>query len=795
MTDLIRVLELGDSVASAYAAKLLGDHGADVVKVEPPEGTQQRRRDALFRVLNVNKRSVVAEPHDSAMFGQLIDWADIVVHDMGANDAQSAGLDAAAVTATHPHLVVLALTPFGQSGPYANFAATELILSNAGGWANLCPSTHTDPDLPPLKVVGEQCQLMTAIAGAAAALASYREAQRCGVGEHIDLSVQSYVASTLEAALPTYSYRGEIVNRTHQRSLIPWRIFQAQDAPVFVVCVEEDQWQRLVAFMGNPDWAELELFATHAGRAENQDLIHGFVQEFVSEWRAMEFYHAAQKHRICVAPVMDLQQIAANEHLRERGFFVTVDGNEYLSAAIIGNAGRAAVRMAPPALGEHQDAVVNDIAGAPPRVRASTNIEPANKPLQGVRVLDMTWAWAGPYCSMNLAHLGAEVIRLESPTRPDLYRRLPIYPTEVVEAITAAVEAEGPQAYDPGAYLNQSGMFNQWNQGKYSMALNLTDPASIDIIKQLVAVSDVVVQNFATGVLERLGLGYAVLADINPRIILASVSGYGQSGPYKDYMGYGPAIPPLTGLSAGTGYRGGDAEEVGLSMPDPTAGITATWAVVSALEQRDRTGTGDHLDVTLWESTGVLNAEAWMDYAMHGQLPVRNGNRSDHMAPHTVVRTRDEAPTSPANTTVEEADATRWIAIACENDAQWQALAGMLGLERDERFATLRGRKANEDELEALLADWTADQDRWALTERLQAAGIPAFPSLDCADVVNDPHLNARGFIERLKHPEVGVRAHAGIPWRLHRRQNGVTKPAPCIGEDTERLLNELLNK
>ena len=773
MAQALRVLELGTGVASAYAAKLMGDAGADVVKVEPPGGDPARQRgpfpgnvpdperSGMFLALNLNKRGVTLDPvSDRAELDRLLAWADVLVHDLRASGAAALGLEAATLRGAFPGLVTLAITPFGQVGPYAEFAAEELTVANAGGWTHVCPATSTDPSLPPLKVFGDQCALMSGIAGAMTALAAGREARRSGVGEYIDLAEQAYVASVLEGGLPFYVYRGEVTARHHKRMLVPWRIFDAKDGPIFLVCVEQDQWERLVEFMGHPDWADLPTFAEQAERAENEDLVHMFVQEFVGEWRARELYHQAQAHRICVAPVMGLAELARNEHLRARGFFAEVgegeESLEYLAPAAVTTVGRARLARRAPRLGEHRGTV-----DTPQRLPEPTGGDP-RLPLGGVRVLDLTWAWAGPFCTMNLAHLGAEVIRIESAKRADLYRRIRICPEEW------------------GDDLDVSGMFNQWNQGKWSMSVDLGHARGIEIVKQLVAESDVVVQNFATGVMERLGLGYETLREINPGIVLASISGYGQTGPYRDYMGYGPAMAPLTGLSMATGYVGGGPEELGLSMPDPTAGITAAMSVVSALLKRDETGAGDHIDVTLWEATGVLNMEGWMQYAMTGTEPARIGNRSTSMAPHGCFPCAGE-------------DA--WVSIACRSDAEWATLAQHIDpkLVDDLRFSSLAGRKANEDALEATVAAWTASRDRWDVTRLLQGEGIAAFPTMTTRDVVEDAHLEARGFIERLEHPKVGRRAHAGIPWLLHTRPNGVARPAPCLGADTDRYLRELL--
>ncbi|MYE11364.1 MAG: hypothetical protein F4X99_06820, partial [Gammaproteobacteria bacterium] len=370
LAEPIRVLELGTGVASAYAAKLMADAGADVLKVEPhdgdparrrgpfPAGTPDPERSGVFLALNLNKRAITLDlPSARPELGRLLAWADVVVHDLRASAAEARGLDATSLRASYPGLVTLAITPFGQTGLYAEFAAEELTVANAGGWAHVCPSTSTDPTLPPLKVFGDQCALMSGIAGATAALAAAREARRSGVGEYIDLSEQAYVASVLEGGLPMYAYMDQVPARYHKRLLIPWRIFEAEDGPVFIVCVEQDQWERLVELMGHPDWADLPTFAGQAERSENGDLVHMFVQEFVGGWRVRDLYHRAQADRICIAPVMGLREIAANEHLRARGFFVEVGEGDvrmgYFAPAALTTRGRAPIRRPPPPQGEH----------------------------------------------------------------------------------------------------------------------------------------------------------------------------------------------------------------------------------------------------------------------------------------------------------------------------------------------------------------------------------------------------------------------------------------------------------
>ena len=766
----LRVLELGTGVASAYAARLLADQGADVVKVEPPEGDPARRlgpfadavdeeRSGLFLAVNLNKRGVCLDlgtDDDRNRLARLVGWANIVVHSLRRDEAAALGLDPASVRASRPDLIVLAMTPFGLTGPYADFAASELTLSHGGGWAGLCPMAHPEPSYPPLKMHGHHCSMMAGVAGAMTVFALVRDRARSGVGEYIDFSVLAYVASVLEFGIHVYTYHGFVIKRTVPRSLIPWRIFDTQDGAIFLACIEQDQWERLVQFMGNPEWATLEVFATPTGRNQNQDVIHTFLEEFIGGWNTFDLYHAAQRQRICFAPVMTFENLATDHHLAHRRFFTTLAGDDtrYLAPALLIDDERPQYHRPAPRLGEHN---------AEMRTAAPQPVPPAtalpSRPLEGVRVLDLTWVWAGPFGSMNLAHLGADVIRVESSVRPDLYRRGPA----------------APEGVEPT--LNTNGMFNQWNQGKRSVGVDLRDPRGIEIVKALVGEVDVVFQNFATGVLERLGLSYDVLKAINPRVILASVSGYGQTGPYREYMGYGPATGPLSGLASASGFPGEGPEETGVAMPDPTAGITAAYAVTAALLRRNETGVGEHLDVTLWEATAALNLDGWMEYALRGTQAERIGNRDPWMAPHGCF---------PA------AGDDEWVTIACTTQG-FAKLAEIIPGLKDERFASLASRKQHEDDLEAIVSAWTSELDRWYVTGLLQAQGIAAFPSLTAKDIIEDPHLNARGFVERLEHPEVGARAHTGIPWRFAERSNGVRMPAPQLGGHTDEVLRDVL--
>ncbi len=388
--------------------------------------------------------------------------------------------------------------------------------------------------------------------------------------------------------------------------------------------------------------------------------------------------------------------------------------------------------------------------------------EPVARPLEGIRVADFTWVWAGPFCTLQLAYLGAEVIRVESSQRTCVTRLLPPWP-------------------DGRPGVNRSGYFNQYNQGKLSLALDLKHPDAVAVAKDLVSRSDVVCENFAAGVMERMGLGYEELRRIKPDIVMIALSGYGATGPEREFVSYGPAQVPLSGMSSVTGYAGWPPMHVGVSYGDPTAGLHGAVALLAALLHRARTGEGQYIDLSQQETSIAVLGEGILEQTLAGRAPERNGNRDPQMAPHGVFRCAGEQ---------------RWAAIAARNDGEWRELARLMGkpeLASEPRFSTLEARKANEDALEDLVTAWTSQHPPEKITEVLQEAGIPAFTSMNSRDLTEDAQLAGSDFFVRLEHPEVGRQLHLGVPWAMTGTPCPVRRPAPCLGEHTDRVLRDIL--
>jgi len=383
-------------------------------------------------------------------------------------------------------------------------------------------------------------------------------------------------------------------------------------------------------------------------------------------------------------------------------------------------------------------------------------------PLENIRVADFTWVWAGPFCTLQLAHLGAEVIRVESAKRTCVTRLLPPFADN-----------------QPG--VNRSGYFNQYNQGKLSLTLDLKQSEAVAVARDLVAQCDVVCENFAAGVMERMGLGYEALRRLRPDLVMISLSGYGATGPEHEFVSYGPAQVPLSGMSSLTGYSDWPPMHVGISYGDPTGGLHGAVAVLAALLHRANTGEGQHIDLSQQETSIAVLGEGVLEQSITGQQPPRAGNRVPGMAPHGVFRCTGEQ---------------RWVAIAVRDDDEWQRCAAAMGspaLGSDPRFATLAARKANEDALEALLRAWTESQTAEDVAALLQRAAVPASVSMHSQDLAEDPHLRQSGFFVELPHPEVGTKLHLGIPWRMSGTPCAVRRPAPCLGEHSDDVLQRVV--
>ncbi|MCW5891862.1 MAG: CoA transferase [bacterium] len=334
----IRVLDVGGGVAAGYATKLLADMGADVVKVEAPGGDPTRGRgpfpkgqpdpeaSGLFLYLNTNKRGAVVDL--AAASGQrtlerLAGWADLLVHDVHPTAMAAHGLDWERLHAANPRLVMTSIAPFGLTGPRATWKATDLVLWNAGGVATLNGDPQ-HPELPPLKAFGDQAAFQAGLNAAIPSLAALFARLGSGVGEHVEVSAQEAVAAILELTFEFWPYCGLVASRLGAKPIQPLCFMECRDGWIFVCCVEEHQWKQFVEIMGNPEWAQMDIFETRIARGANFDALQIFLQEWCATQSVQELYEAAQAHRVPFAPVSTMGDLVASPHLKTRGFFATL---------------------------------------------------------------------------------------------------------------------------------------------------------------------------------------------------------------------------------------------------------------------------------------------------------------------------------------------------------------------------------------------------------------------------------------------------------------------------------------
>src|SRR5690348_2527347 len=336
----IRVVECGQGVSAAYGAKMIADLGAEVIKVEPPGGDLTRRRgpfpadkpdpekSGLFVYLNTNKRGVTADLSKSEgreLLGRLLEKADILIHNVPPYERASQGLDSAALCAKYPGLIVASISMYGDRGPRASWRGYELNASNAGGWAYLSPGASPYPELPPLKPFGAQCDFQGGAHAALTSLAAMRHKLRTGKGQAIDVCEQEAIAAMLEMNFMHWTYAGRETSRLGSRALGPWFLADCQDGKIFVLAVEEHQWQSLVKLMGNPEWAKEDIFKDRMSRAQNMDALKALMTEWIAGWKVTDLYKTAQEARVPFAPVNTMQQMYQSEHLQERKYFVQFD--------------------------------------------------------------------------------------------------------------------------------------------------------------------------------------------------------------------------------------------------------------------------------------------------------------------------------------------------------------------------------------------------------------------------------------------------------------------------------------
>ncbi len=770
----VRVLELTTGVAGCYLGKLLADLGADVIKVEPPEGDVVRRwgpfpagvagRDAvelggLHLHLNTNKRSMIANldrADDGALLLRLAAGADMVIESFAPGQLERWGLGWDALHAANPALVLTSVTAFGQDGPYATMRGSEIVSYAMGGPMHATGVAEREPLKLAGQLISEQCGTIAAVA----TLAALMLAESSGIGIHVDVSNFETQAASIDRRmvfLQQYRYNGRVMHRepSDGQGLLPSGIYPAADGWV-QIGTPPPYAPRLVATLGDDELAALLADPSWVTNPDVPGIVEAALYGWLAERSTAEAMAEAQPHHWPVTALRTPKEVVLDEHLRQRRFFVEVEhplaGRIVQPGAPFRMQNGWALRRPAPLLGQHDAEIRAEVTARPAPRAAKPGL--VALPLEGIRVLDLTVVWAGPYTTMLLGDLGADVIRVED---PGLYNG-------TRGAVPRPPKAQLPNlswlcAYpdnEPGSHpWNRNAFFNIHARNKRSATVDLRRPEGLEAFLRLVEHADLVVENNSVGVLDKLGLGWEVLHERNPSVILLRMPALGLDGPMSPFVGFGANFEALCGLTSLRGYPDADPS---MNRPvyymDAASGAAGAFAALVALRRRSQTGVGELVELAQSENMLNLIGEYLIEAARSDRPIATIGNRHLLDAPQGAYRCAGE---------------DRWVVLSVDGEAAWAGLRRALGepvWAADARFGSAAGRRAHHDELDGRLNAWTATLDRWEVTRRCQAEGVIAGPVLDEADLATDPHLNARGFWRPNGSEEVGWHDYPGHLWR-----------------------------
>ncbi|MFN8559680.1 MAG: CoA transferase [Dehalococcoidia bacterium] len=691
--------------------------------------------------------------------------ADALVTDWPAARLQAAGIAPAEVARSR---VVMMLSPFGADGPYAGFQATDLVLQALSGFMVL----NGVPEREPLKAAGSMAAQAIGVSAFVGALAALREREESGRGQIVE--VCCYEALTSLVPLLRSEYSG--VDAVRQGGPVSGTfMFACRDGWISLNPTGGRNWEDLLLALG-ADMADLP--ADLRGPDVSPAATRAFITERAPLYSAADLFTRLNELRVPCGLVNGPVDLLGDRHLAARDFFFTVDHPRLGRTRFPGPPARMSLTpMAPPAPFAPPSSLDRlPVATAP--VEPARDTTPAAPPLTGLRVVDLTAAWLGPYASMLLADLGADVIKIESPRRPDGWRgaNVPRRPPPAGGSPSHWLSHPvNPEAHPWNVNANA----NSVNRSKRGLALDLTSAEGKEVFLRLVTGADLVLENFTPRVMANFGLGYDRLRQVNPRLVMVSFSGFGGDGPYRDYRANGATTDTTCGWAALTGYHEGPPTMMGAMEADPTTGLQMAATALVALAHARRTGLGQHVDGSMFETCVGYIGEELLLAAVTGGNPMREGNHDRAMAPHGVFPCMGE-------------DA--WVAVAVRDDTDWRALLTVVGPTTglsDARFATHAGRQRHIDEVEAFLGRWTAARSAEAVMDALQAAGVPAGVVQNYRAVLNDPQHAARGWFQVIEHPDMGRGRYNGFPWRFSRTPAEVRRPPPRVGEHSAEILRD----
>jgi crotonobetainyl-CoA:carnitine CoA-transferase CaiB-like acyl-CoA transferase len=795
----LRVIEHAEGLAGPFAGKLLAELGAEVIKVEPPGGDRTRQlgpfpggradpeRGGMFHYLNAGKQSVVIDAASALGPGQLAQLAaaadvlivagpaaDVALHPLTGDDARR----------RYPRLVRTTITPFGMTGPLARAPAHDITICSLGAITNAVGEPGREPLTPPLSLSSYQA----GIAAAAGSLLALFERTRSGLGQHVDISPLDVWGTVHQGSiLANYVNFGRVTPRAGRRrhEAYPFHLMRARDGWMCLIARDGQQWARFAELVVGDQRLDDPRYRDRAAMGLSYpEEVDRLLQPWFDQRTRREVFDLCRKHRVPFAPVRRIDEVAACEQLSFRKFFVDLALDDTGSTVRVPGSPHAmsatpAVHRRAPRLGEHDAVPLVGSSGSADQARAPAARAPLHPPgaqsgrqlpLTGVRVLDLSWVLAGPAVGRFLADAGADVIKVESRSRPDNTRR--------ARSLPAGDGQAGPAA-DP---LNRVPMFHSLNAGKRSVQIDLRSAAGIGTLKRLARHCDVVIENYAPGVMRRLGIDYPVLSRERPDLVMLSMSGTGQQGPLSDVPAYAPTVTALAGLDSVTGYEGEEPQGVlGLNYADSTGALFGFHAVLAALWARRRERIGQHIDFSEMEAVIAMTAQPFIEFAMTGTVMAPAGNCQPGATPYGVFGT---------------AATGRWMSIAVTSDAQWRRFCAATPGQpwaRDPRYETAAGRLAAASELGAAVAAYTGTRDADELVAELRAAGVAAARVYSVADQVADEHFWARDIFRTIDVAGIGPLLVTGAPWRLADTPVLPRRGAPKLGQDTDEVLASVL--
>ncbi len=760
----LRVVELSRDVPAAYCGRQFAAWGADVVIIEPAGGSPLRGRglsrgdavSVLWSYVGPNKRSVGMPADLEALIG-LLSGGDVLVTDRREGDFLAGGVPLGELRRRLPGLIVVSVTPFGLDGPYAAFEGADIVVEALSGYLAL----NGLPGRPPLRAPGHITSFAVGVNAFIGALAALIRRERCGQGEMVEVSGVETLAFIVPFLRVQY-VAGDKVREGGTEAGV--RILPCLDGWVSFLVIDP-RHRRLFGEVFGIDEADWPADIAEGSYGERVERAVRFLSSYTRRMTADAVFEALEARGVVCGKVIDPAELPRCPQLGARGYWRSAEhpGVGPLlypgPAAKLRNRDIENVRPAPSRAGAEE-------TGWPSRPSPPLGEVDRRPPLDGFRVLDLTQAWIGPFATLILADLGADVIKIECHKRPDVWRQASPQPTAITNVVAESV--------------NRSFYFNSVNRNKRDLTLDLRDPRGRDLFLRLAKSADVVAENYTPRVMDRFGLGYDALRAVKPDIVMLSSSGFGKTGPLSDHKTNGSAVEGLAGWDWLHRYPGGEPVLMGFYQADAICGLQMAAVTLVSLLRRLRTGEGEAIDGSMLEASAGYIGDLILRAQIDGEAPL-TGVRDPDFAPYGVYRCRG---------------ADRWIAIVVRDDDAWSRLAALseapMSLS-DPAWRTLAGRIADQDALDAAVETWTQTQDAEHLMRLLQGAGVAAGIARGCTEALSEPHLTARDWFKPMTHPDLGRHLYNGFPWRFADCVLTADLPPPRLGEHSRALLKERL--